>query len=109
VVAHAQEQGLVTIAFRANNGEHKCWSDFPPERRSNADVVRVMDSLAAFMEQHHWTNMPVYGLGASSGGSFVRCGPRVQTSSSSSSDFRISLLSRYYKFKAITIIKRLTY
>jgi len=86
VVAHAQEQGLVCIAFRANNGEHKCWSDFPSERRTNPDIVRVRTALDAFLGEHHWESQLLYGLGASSGGSFI------------------SLLSRYYKFKAITIM-----
>jgi hypothetical protein len=74
IVRYLLEQNLATIAISSENRQHRCWdSTFPANQ--NADAMRIKSVLPKVLQEHiggaaHNDNLPLYAIGASSGGVF---------------------------------------
>lgn len=69
--AAMSDYNMAVIAFDAVEQQRRCWAvSYPPS--NSRDAVRVKAALYGFLRKRGWLHgVPVVGLGASSGGSFV--------------------------------------
>jgi len=77
IVKASLAAGLGVVAFSSQQRtEPRCWSsNWPPE--DNIDIVAVMRALPLFLEREKGTHLPLFAIGASSGGTFVSLFARV--------------------------------
>ncbi|CAI7881777.1 unnamed protein product [Closterium sp. NIES-54] len=67
LVQHALKRRLAVIAVSSLS---TCWdTSFPPER--SLDIPPVVQVLTTWRQQHHLRTLPLFALGASSGGYFI--------------------------------------
>eukprot|EP01116_Phalansterium_solitarium_P020512 TRINITY_DN6087_c0_g1_i1.p1 TRINITY_DN6087_c0_g1~~TRINITY_DN6087_c0_g1_i1.p1 ORF type:complete len:408 (-),score=139.11 TRINITY_DN6087_c0_g1_i1:550-1773(-) len=70
VVRKALTEHYITVAFSSKDRRSRCWdTEWPPEQ--NEDIKAVVAAFAAFSARERLGSMPVFALGASSGGQFV--------------------------------------
>jgi predicted alpha/beta-hydrolase family hydrolase len=60
----AMRRGYAVVAISSTDRENRCW-------RGEEDVARVAHALTSLQNQTRLKGLPLYGLGASSGGMFV--------------------------------------
>ncbi|KAK9824232.1 hypothetical protein WJX72_008793 [[Myrmecia] bisecta] len=66
----AAARGFTSVAFSSSNTAHRCWDAHrPPE--SSHDIKQVVRVLQTLQTREHWECLPIYALGASSGGHMV--------------------------------------